>query len=228
MAFRNDRLTAELPGQVAQISRRTGELSESRRRLISANDAERSRLEQAIAHQVILHLEPLPRRLRQLSDADRVTAPLMDAELLRASIESVNIAMEALREITRGVFPAQLARSGLAIALGSLLTRTPGAPRLVVDESVRGRRFGTRVEAAAYFCVVEATRDLSPPVLVVLATREDQLQVVVHGGDGGALALAHMRDRVEAAGGSMSVESNDGHTLLETVLPAPRTAAASY
>ncbi|HEV7195317.1 MAG TPA: hypothetical protein VGN19_05200 [Pedococcus sp.] len=226
MAFRNDRLTAELPRQVAQISRRTGELSESRRRLISANDAERSRLEQAIAHQVILHLEPLPKRLHQLSDADRVTSPLMDAELLRASIESVNIAMEALREITRGVFPAQLARSGLAIALGSLLTRTPGAPRLVVEESVRGRRFGTRVEAAAYFCVVEATRDLSPPVLVVLATRDDQLQLVVRGGDGGALALAHMRDRVEAAGGSMSVESNDGHTLLETVLPAPRTAAA--
>lgn len=226
MAFRNDRLTAELPGQVAQISRRTGELSESRRRLISANDEERSRLEQAIAHQVILHLEPLPKRLHELSDADRVTAPLMDAELLRASIESVSIAMEALREITRGVFPAQLARSGLAIALGSLLTRTPGAPRLVVDESVRGRRFGTRVEAAAYFCVVEATRDLSPPVLVVLATREDQLQLVVRGGDGGALALAHMRDRVEAAGGSMSVESKDGHTFLETLLPAPRTAAA--
>jgi hypothetical protein len=96
----------------------------------------------------------------------------------------------------------------------------------VVEESTRGRRFGTRVEAAAYFCVVEAARDLGPPVLVVLAARDDQLQLVVRGGEGGALPLAHMRDRVEAAGGSMSVESDDGYTLLETVLPAPRTAAA--
>ena len=138
MAFRNDRLTAELPGQVAQISRRTGELSESRRRLISANDAERSRLEQAIAHQVILHLEPLPRRLHQLSDADRVTAPLMDAELLRASIESVNIAMEALREITRGVFPAQLARSGLADSPGVTSDPNSGRP------ATGGRRVRSR------------------------------------------------------------------------------------
>ena len=60
LAFRNDRLTAELPGQVAQVSRRTRELSESRRRLISAGDAERSRLERAIARQVLPHLEPLP------------------------------------------------------------------------------------------------------------------------------------------------------------------------
>ena len=108
-----------------------------------------------------------------------MTAPLTEAEPLGASIESVNSALEALREITRGVFPAQLARSGLPTALGSLLTRTPGTPRLVVEESARGRRFDTRVEAAAYFCVVEATRDLRPPVLVVLASRDDQLQVVV-------------------------------------------------
>jgi GAF domain-containing protein len=226
LAFRNDRLTAELPGQVAQVGRRTSELSESRRRLISAGDAERSRLERAIARQVVLHLEPLPDRLRRLSDVGRVTAPVADAEALQACIESVNTAMEALREITRGVFPAQLARSGLPTALGSLLTRTPSAPRLVVEASARGRRFGATVEAAAYFCVVEAARDLRNPVLVVLATRDDQLHVVVSGRDGPALPLAHMRDRVEAAGGSMSVETNDGYTVLRTVLPSPMTAAA--
>jgi signal transduction histidine kinase len=176
---------------------------------------------------VILHLEPLPDRLHQLSDPDRVTTRVPDAEVLEASIESLNTALEALREITRGVFPAQLARSGLPTALGSLLTRTPSTPRLMVEDSARDRRFGTRVEAAAYFCVVEATRDLRNPILVVLATRDDQLQVVVSGREGGGLALAHMRDRVEAAGGSMSVESKDGRTVLETLLPVPSPEAAA-
>ena len=67
LAFRNARLTAELSAEVEQLAGDTGELAESRRRLISAGDAERSRLERAIGRQVAPHLAPLPDRLRQLS-----------------------------------------------------------------------------------------------------------------------------------------------------------------
>jgi hypothetical protein len=67
MAFRDARLTAELSGQVQQLGQRTRDLTESRRRLISAGDAERSRLERAIARQVLLHLSPVPDRLVELS-----------------------------------------------------------------------------------------------------------------------------------------------------------------
>ncbi len=70
LAFRHARLTVELSGQVEQLGQRTGELSESRRRLINAGDAERSRLELAIAGQVLPHLDQLPDRLRQLSAVD--------------------------------------------------------------------------------------------------------------------------------------------------------------
>ena len=124
MAFRNARLTAELSGQVEQLGHRTRELAESRRRLITAGDAERSRLERAIARQVVPHLAPLPNRLRQLSSLDHHAATALDAALLGPLVESLNAALEALREITRGVFPAQLARSGLPTALGSLLARS--------------------------------------------------------------------------------------------------------
>ena len=64
LAFRNARLTAELSGDVDRLARRTQDLAESRRRLISAGDAERSRLERAISRQVTPHLAPLPDRLR--------------------------------------------------------------------------------------------------------------------------------------------------------------------
>ncbi len=221
MAFRNARLTAELSGRVEQLGHRTHELTESRRRLITAGHAERSRLERSIARQVVLHLAPLPDRLRQLSHADRDAPAALDAALLGPLVESANAALEALREITRGVFPAQLARSGLPTALGSLLARTGGTGRLVVEDSATGRRFDPRVEAAAYFCVAEATRDLGAPVEVMLTAGGDQLQLVVSGSDRGGLPLGLIRDRVEAAGGSVSKTGEDGHTVVEVRLPAP-------
>jgi GAF domain-containing protein len=221
MAFRDARLTAELSGQVQQLGQRTRDLTESRRRLISAGDAERSRLERAIARQVLLHLSPVPDRLVELSGSDgRVTAG-SEAPPLVPLIASLNAALEALREITRGVFPAQLARAGLPAALASLLARTGTTQRLVVDRSAVGRRFDARVEAAAYFCVAEASQDLGDPVLVTLTAAGDRLELVISGTDGGDLPLSHMRDRVEAAGGSVSVTGEDGHAVVEIRGPSP-------
>ena len=221
MAFRNARLTAELSGQVEQLGQRTHELAESRRRLISASDAERSRLERAIARQVLLHLAVLPDQLRHLSHLDGQPTTALDAALLGPLLQTLNTALEELREITRGVFPAQLARSGLAAALGSLLGRTARTGRFVAEEPVAGRRFDPRVEAAAYFCVAEAMHDLGEPVVVVLEAPGDQLRLLVSGSDRGGLPLDHMRDRVEAAGGTVSITREHGHAMIEVRAPAP-------
>jgi GAF domain-containing protein len=221
MAFRNARLTAELSGQVQQLGHRTRELAESRRRLISAGDAERSRLERAIARQVVVHLAPLPNQLRHLSNFDHQATVALDAALLGPLVETLNTALEELREITRGVFPAQLARSGLPTALASLLGRTGSTGRLVVENPAVGRRFDPRVEAAAYFCVAEAMHDLGGPVVVVLDAFGDQLRLVVSGSDRGGLPLGHMRDRVEAAGGSVSITGEHGHAVIEVLAPVP-------
>jgi hypothetical protein len=125
------------------------------------------------------------------------------------------------------VFPAQLARSGLPAALQSLFTRTGGARRLMVDEHTDGRRFDPRVEAAAYFCVAEATRDLGDPVHVALSAVDDELLVAVTGGDRGQLPLSHIRDRVEAAGGTITVRTVDGLTSLEAWFPCQRQVVAA-
>ena len=140
MAFRNAQLTAELSAQVEQLSLHTHELDQSRARLISAGDAERSRVERAIARQVIPHLAPLPDRLRQLSQSDPDGPTALDTAQLAPLLTSMNTAMQSLREITRGVFPAQLARSGLPTALGSLLAR-PGLTWPAPDS--RGLRGGS-------------------------------------------------------------------------------------
>jgi signal transduction histidine kinase len=218
MAFRNARLSAELSGQVEQLAGRTHELTESRRRLITADDAERSRLERSIARQVVLHLAPLPDQLQQLSHVDGDAAAEMDAAVLGSLIASANRALEELREITRGVFPAQLARSGLQPALASLLGRG-NACRLVADPSMDGHRLDPRVEAAAYFCVGEVVTDLLPPVEVVVSSTDDQLSIVVSGGTGAGLPVDSLRDRVETVDGSVAIRSTPAGTVVELSLP---------
>jgi signal transduction histidine kinase len=220
MAFRGARLTAELAGQVTRLDLRAGELEGARRRLISAADAERSRLERAIAQRVVPHLVPLPDRLRQLSAPLPEVPPAVDAGSLGPLVDSTNAALEALREITRGVFPAQLVRSGLPMALTSLLARSAGAAQLVVEQPAAGRRFASEVEAAAYFCVVEAVQDLDAPVLVRLDVHDDRLQLVVSGIDRGDLGVEQMRDRVDAAGGSVSLAREGRRAVIDVRAPA--------
>jgi hypothetical protein len=215
IAFRNVQVAAELAGQVEELSRRTGELAESRRRLITAADGERARLERSIAREVVPHLEPLPRRLAALAGAPE---PLT-AEDFRPLLASATAALEALREITRGVFPAQLTRSGLEPALTSLLGRT-GTGRLVVEPTAAGRRHDPRAEAAAYFCVVEAARDLDPPLEVRLSAPDSRLLLMIVGGLGGEVAVDAMRDRVETAGGTVTDRHADRGTTVEVSLPS--------
>ncbi len=219
LAFRNARLAAELSAEVEQLAGHTRELADSRRRLISAGDAERSRLERAIGRQVAPHLDPLPGQLLQLSQPGRDATAAPDAALLGTLLASVNTALEALREITRGVFPAQLARSGLPAALGSLVARTGSTGRLMVDASAAETRFGPRVEAAAYFCAAEAMRDLDDPVEMTLTVEGDRLQLVVSGEDRGGLSRDDIRDRVESAGGAVAIAIDGGLTRVEVRLP---------
>ena len=146
--------------------------------------------------------------------------------MLTTLLVSVNAALETLREITRGVFPAQLARSGLPAALASLVATSER--RRVASwstTSAAGRRFPPRVEAAAYFCAAEATRDLDEPVVCVLSVQGEHLALVVTGtrpgrdrrgrhprpgGGGGRVRGAH--DRPCGARSSRQVQLTLDHT----------------
>jgi signal transduction histidine kinase len=238
LGFHNARLSAELAGQVQQLRSHTLHLAESRRRLITAGDAERSRLERAVSDEVLLHVGQLPDRLRHLA----VGSPPGRQELgpsLTPLIDSLTSALEALREITRGVFPAQLTRSGLPAAVGSLLARPSSRGRLEIGAEMASRRFAPGIESAVYFCIAEGARELEHPVVVRLGVREDHLAVVLTGGNPTrGLSVFHMRDRVEAVGGSIDVRTDAGDTTvtvhvplnapdIETSSPTPLGAAST-
>ena len=215
VAFRNARLSAELAHRVAELDAHANALERSRLRLITAGDAERSRLERAVTREVAPYLQVLPDQLEAL--ADNVDAPVT-AEQVQALRAEAEQALTALREITRGVYPAQLARTGLESALRSLLARIPDT-ELTVDSDAAGPRSDPRVEAAAYFCVAETVRSLEGPIEVTLTRRDDEVRLRITGCSPDELPLDTMRDRAEALGGSVSRRSEGERLWLEARLP---------
>jgi signal transduction histidine kinase len=129
----------------------------------------------------------------------------------------LQIAVEELRELARGVHPAILTEDGLAAALESLSSRTP----IDVSLEVSDERLPQQVEATAYFVACEALANVvkhaQASKAAVSARRLNGLLVVVvqDNGVGGAHAdegsgLRGLADRVEALGGRLVVESPSG------------------
>ncbi|TDW77327.1 hypothetical protein [Kribbella pratensis] len=198
LAFRNAAMESELAAHVVALDATTGALAESRRRLVAADDATRQRLESAIARDVLSHLAPIPERLNTLHVAGSGVAAAAELEQL---VASTNTALESLRELTHGVFPTQLARSGLSRALRSHLARNGTVAALQVDPAA-DRRFPAGVEAAVYFCCVEALRAGSSAARIELAIVGEDLVVRVRGVARGGIDVQSIVDRIEAVGGT--------------------------
>jgi signal transduction histidine kinase len=158
-------------------------------------------------------------------------------------VERLTSVLEELREIARGIHPAVLAEGGLAPALKGLARRSV----VPVELDLRaGRGLPERVEVAAYYVVSEALTNAAKYahaslVHVAVDVRDPMLQVAVRDdGDGGAdpargSGLLGLKDRVEAIGGTMWLQSPPGEgTSLEVELPLDdptsesRTAASGH
>ena len=232
VAFRNALLEAELAARVELGKAQSAELEASRRRLVGAEDEARERLSEAIQRRVVPHLLAVERGLTDLprtgpaagSVAGPETDPAQDLEPLIGRTEA---ALEELRSVCRGVFPALLDRRGLVPALSGQLASTHPHTRLDVDDAA-GRRLDRAVEAAAYlFCVEVAPADR--PSTVVLRVDEDRLVAAVVGDIPGADASAdhppevtgwqHCRDRVAALDGVVLVRRAEGKSTVSAVIP---------
>ena len=136
--------------------------------------------------------------------------------------------MDELREMARGIHPAILAKGGLGPALKTLARRCP----VPVELDVRAQaRLPERVEVAAYYVVSEALTNAAKHahasvVNVEVETVEGALRLRVRDdGVGGAdpvrgSRLVGLKDRVEALGGTLAVQSPAGAgTALRVELP---------
>jgi GAF domain-containing protein len=215
VAFSNAQLQVQLAAQVEQLDRRTRDLAASRNRVIGAADTERRRLEAAIGRSVLPVMSDLRTKLVACADA-----PLDDATMA-GFVQQATDALEALRELTRGIYPTLLTRSGLGPALTSYASRMQRPDALRIDPAVASARFTERVEAAVYFCAVEA---LGPPdtegPTVDVQLDGDTLVLSSHGLALDSIDRLAVIDRVEACGGSLKLVQLHDQTTLHVRLPA--------
>jgi len=206
LVMHNVRLTVELQRRLEEISAQADELRASRQRIVAAQDDERRSLERTIR----LGCEEQLSRIREelMSTEPALTRDPGDAvtKLERLTGQATAV-LEELRELARGIYPPVLEDQGLATALRIHLGRVNPS---VVIESDAIDRYPSEIEAAIYFCCVEATSGVTGPAAVRLGGRDGGVDFAVSGCGSLDGRLQRMEDRVEALGGSLQF---DGSTL---------------
>ncbi|WP_406340472.1 GAF domain-containing sensor histidine kinase [Streptomyces sp. NBC_00648] len=202
------------------------DLIASRARLVTASDDIRRRIERDLHDGVQQRLVAVVYRLRAGVEA------VCEPDAVRIEIDDVATelmgVLDDLRELSRGIHPAILSRGGLRPALRALARRSPVPAKM--DVRIRGR-LPEPVEVGAYYVVSEALANAAKHaqaagVEVSVRTVGDLLYVTVRDdGVGGAepvrgSGLRGLKDRVEALGGTFTVDSPAGRgTTVSCALP---------
>jgi signal transduction histidine kinase len=227
--LRGARLRAQLELRRAELSARADELRGSRERLVDLQDEERRLLERDIHDGAQQHLVALAVNLR-LAQTLAPRAPERADVILAGQVQAAVEAVDTLVQLSRGIYPRLLAERGLAPALRQAVVNSP-VPVDVIPHGVR--RLPTPVEAAAYFCCLEAVQNAAKHsgaamIRVDLVDDAGYLQCVVEDDGAGfdarttseGTGLTNMRDRVEAVGGTLDVQPTPGvGTCIVALLP---------
>ncbi len=203
------------------------EVMASRARIMAAADQARRRIERDLHDGAQQRLVTLALQLRGARAAVPPELAELGAQLDRA-VAGVADALDELREIARGIHPAILADGGLRPALRALARRSPIPVRVDVRLEARPPE---QVEVSAYYVVAEALTNAArhgraSTVSVEADVAGDALRIAISDdGAGGAsftggTGLAGLKDRVEALGGRIFLDSPaDAGTSLRVELP---------
>jgi len=217
----------QLLGTAIANAESRGELEASRARIVATADATRRRIERDLHDGAQQQLLSLALEIRAAQAATPPELREHRAELAHVAQGLTNV-LDDLREIALGIHPAILAEGGLGPALKTLAHRSP----IPVEFDVRvERRLPGPVEVTAYYVVSEALTNAAKHaeasiVRVDADVRDGILRVVVlDDGVGGAdpvrgSGLLGLKDRAEAIGGRISLDSSHGAgTSLRVELP---------
>jgi signal transduction histidine kinase len=233
-----ERMRRALRAQLLVIRDQAQALQEAARRIVEVQDEERRRVAQDLhdgiqQRLVVLRMQvgAARHRLREQPEvADEV------ADDLAASIDAI---LDELRATGQALFPSILRDRGLGGALHSLAARS-ATPVDVVLEPDPLPRCDEVVEINAYFLVSEAVTNAlkhadAERIRVTARHERDWLRLtVVDDGVGfrpdrvSGGGVTHLRDRVNALGGSLQVVSGPGEgTSVTALLPLQRSVAGA-
>ena len=196
------------------------DLRESRARIMAAADEERRRIERDLHDGAQQRLVALRIRIELVAEAldEGRGKPL---EMLRQLGKEAEVALEEIRSLAQGIYPAPLANFGLAGALRAAALCGPVPTTVVSDGETRYPR---ELETAAYFCCLEAMQNAAKHareatgIRVELSERDGALRLEVRDDGPGfepkdtvtGNGLANMRDRLATVGGELEVRSARG------------------
>jgi len=217
-------------GLTADLQARLEELRASRQRLVAAQDQERRRIERNLHDGAQQHLVALKVKLGLLKMV-AAKDPNRAAALVEELSADADETLETLRDLARGIYPPLLADKGLPAALEAQ------ARKATVPVSVDGDgvgRYAQEVEAAVYFCCLEALQNTqkyagATSAAISLGVNDGKLSFTVTDDGAGfdpmaasrGAGLTNMADRLDALGGRLQLESGHGRgTIVTGVLPA--------
>jgi len=233
VALNKARLDSSLQDSLERLRRQAVELQASRGRLVAAADAERRRIERNLhdgAQQHLVALAVKVRLLEQLAERD----PERARSLMTQLQDDVRSAIEELRSLAHGIYPPLLSSAGLGVAMSAACRRAPIPASLEADGV---GRYAPEIEAAVYFCCLEALQNVAKYAGAAASARvriwEDAGGLLFEICDDGAgfepdrnaegAGLTNMRDRIGAVGGTLRVESDGGGTRIRGVVPLSGT-----
>jgi signal transduction histidine kinase len=229
-ALNNVKLDSALQASLEQLKRQAAELQASRARIVAAGDAERRKIERNLHDGAQQHLVALAVNLRLAKtiagkDPDKAT------QMLDQLVGDVQDTLQELRALAHGIYPPLLMERGLPEALQAAAGRATIPTQVEAGEI---GRFSSDIEAAVYFCCLEALQNAGKYAgeaasAWVRVWRENGLlrfEVTDTGAGfdtaaGGAGAgFVNMGDRLGAIGGSFQVESgHDKGTRISGQIP---------
>jgi signal transduction histidine kinase len=215
-------LVRDVAAQAGLVLRNAGliaELRASRQRLVAAQDDERRKIERNLhdgAQQQLVALGLQLKAARAVLDRD----PARAGQMLDTISQIAGDALDDLRDLARGIYPPLLADQGLGAALESQARKAA----LPVTVTTRGLdRYPQEVEAAVYFCTLEALNNVAKyagasHAVVTLAEQDGHVSFAVTDDGRGfdtdqtdyGTGLQGMADRLDAIGGLFHVTSSPG------------------
>jgi signal transduction histidine kinase len=222
-------------GLTSQLLARLADLRASRQRLVAAQDQERRKLERNLHDGAQQNLVAIKVKLG-LAEMFAAQDPGKAKALLVELAADADEALDTLRDLARGIYPPLLADKGLVAALSSQ-ARKATLPVGVDTDGVG--RYDQDVEAAVYFCCLEALQNVqkyaaASGAMIRLSDVEGRLTFEVEDDGKGfdqatqkrGAGLQNMEDRVDALGGTMELRSSPGHgTALVASLPINASVA---
>jgi signal transduction histidine kinase len=233
-----DKLIRDLASQAGLVLRNVRlieELRASRQRLVSAQDEERRKIERNLhdgAQQQLVALSVQVKLARAILERD----PGKAAGMLDAVQGAAGEALEELRDLARGIYPPLLADQGLTVALEAQARKSP----IQVSVNAGGiGRYGQDIEAAVYFCALEALQNVAKyaeAATITVQLRADDGHLTFEVTDDGrgfdrtanayGTGLQGMTDRLDAIGGRLDVRSAPGEGTTVTGRIRTRTLSA--